>query len=750
MPRRWTRAGRLGRRSHRGGTLSARRTEARNQFLVELDDATRPLIDPEEITATAARLLGQHLHVNRCAYAHVPPGETSLEIGGDFTAGVSSIVGRYPLAAFGDEFARAMRAGVAFAIGDTETDPRAAGARPFYRGARIRALLSVPLHKRGALAGSMALHQITPRRWRADELELTRLVANRCWESIERARVTRNLVRRAGALRLLADAGTLLLADEHPERAISEILRQVADLPELDLALHYRASRDGRTLVLGAAHGLGAGARARVARLPSGAAGSGALAPDREPSACAEAPEEGPLAAVLRELGVQAFCAVPLAPSAVLLGTLVFGSRTRDRFEQEELEFLRTLSHQIASACGRATATLARRDSEERLQQAVAVTELGTFELDLRTGAVIVNAQGRAIYGWDPGEPIVFDRVVACWHPDDRARVLATLDAAMAPGGPGTFDIEQRIVRRDGAERWIRVRGRAWPSGSGGPPDRCVGSYIDVTERKLAEARREQVLQAERAARAEAERVARLKDEFLATVSHELRTPLNAMLGWAQLILRRPMERADLLAAVETIDRNARAQGELIDDLLDMSRIVSGRIRLEMARVDMAAVAERAMASILPAAGAKGLQLETDGFGPGLIVTGDAARLQQVVWNLLSNAVKFTPPGGRIDVGLREDEGRIELSVTDTGVGISREFLPHVFEAFRQQDASTTRAHGGLGLGLSIVKQLVDLHGGQVHAASAGPGAGTRIVVQLPAGARERRTRRDVSERVRA
>jgi CheY-like chemotaxis protein/two-component sensor histidine kinase len=240
------------------------------------------------------------------------------------------------------------------------------------------------------------------------------------------------------------------------------------------------------------------------------------------------------------------------------------------------------------------------------------------------------------------------------------------------------------------------------------------------------------VVEAERAARAEAERASRLKDEFLATLSHELRTPLTAMLGWAKVLLRKREDPETLVRGLEAIERNAAAQARLIDDLLDMNRIVSGKLRLEMQPTDLAEVAQAAVEAVRPSADAKELRLQllVDPLaGP---ITGDPARLQQVVWNLLTNAVKFTPPGGSIELTLRRLEGELELAVADSGIGISAEFLPHVFDRFRQGDASTTRRHGGLGLGLSIARQLVELHGGSITAASEGEGCGARFELRLP------------------
>jgi PAS domain S-box-containing protein len=247
-----------------------------------------------------------------------------------------------------------------------------------------------------------------------------------------------------------------------------------------------------------------------------------------------------------------------------------------------------------------------------------------------------------------------------------------------------------------------------------------------------AAAERKALLESERAARAEAERMSAIKDEFLATLSHELRTPLNAILGWAHMLQSESPDRVDLVKGLQTIERNARAQTLLIDDLLDMSRITSGKLRLEIQTVQPASFIEAAVETVRPAADAKSIRLELSldpGAGP---IAADAGRMQQVVWNILSNAIKFTPSDGAVRIQLARAATHIELRVSDTGVGISPGFMPHLFERFRQGDASSSRRYSGLGLGLSIVKSLVELHGGTVAVTSTGEGQGTTVTVKLP------------------
>jgi len=271
---------------------------------------------------------------------------------------------------------------------------------------------------------------------------------------------------------------------------------------------------------------------------------------------------------------------------------------------------------------------------------------------------------------------------------------------------------------------------------------RVIGTLTiidDVTERVAREAElqaqveeRSRLLSSEKLARNEAERANRLKDDFLATISHELRNPLNAILGWAHMMRLGKLNEANTERAVETIYRNAKSQSQLVADLLDVSRIISGKLRLDVRTVDLISIVNAAIDSIRPATDAKSIRLQTlldPAAGP---ISGDADRLQQIVWNLLTNAVKFTPKGGRIQVKLQRIDSHVEIVVTDSGVGINKEFLPYVFDRFRQADASTTRIHGGLGLGLSIVHQLVDLHGGTVAVESEGEGKGATFTIMLP------------------
>ncbi len=293
------------------------------------------------------------------------------------------------------------------------------------------------------------------------------------------------------------------------------------------------------------------------------------------------------------------------------------------------------------------------------------------------------------------------------------------------------FEMEFPLRGADGAFQWFltRVNPVFDPQGE---VVRWFGTNTNVDRVKRAEADRERLLASEKEARERAERETQMKDEFLATVSHELRTPLNAVLGWAT-ILRETQAQEEVAEGLAVIERNARAQAEIIEDLLDMNRIISGKVRLDVQRVDLVPIIEAAIESVKPMATARQIRL-TSVLDPHVgQVSADPGRLQQVLWNLLTNGVKFTPKAGRVHVALGRVNSHLEISVSDTGEGITAEFLPHVFDRFRQADGTITRRHRGLGLGLAIVKNLVELHGGTASVESAGLNQGSTFYVCLPA-----------------
>jgi PAS domain S-box-containing protein len=369
--------------------------------------------------------------------------------------------------------------------------------------------------------------------------------------------------------------------------------------------------------------------------------------------------------------------------------------------------------------------------ADDRLRIALNAAKMAAWEWDPIADTLIISDTAGEVFGLARGRTLSSgNQGAGIIHPDDlpahRARLQKAID------GLTSFHSQFRVVRPlDGAIAWMEERGFARRDRVTGQV-RVSGVVMDVTESKKAEQERERLLERERFARGEAERASRLKEDFLTTLSHELRTPLNAILGWTHILERGRGDPATLAEGLAVISRNARAQTQMIEDLLDMSRISSGKLRLEVQRVGLSEVTLAAIESVRPAAEAKEIRLIKVLDPVRTVVSGDPHRLQQVVWNLLNNAIKFTPKGGRVQVVLERINSHVELSVNDNGTGIEASFLPHVFERFRQADASTKRSFGGLGLGLSIVKQLVELHGGTVSAASPGEGQGATFTVRLP------------------
>jgi PAS domain S-box-containing protein len=366
--------------------------------------------------------------------------------------------------------------------------------------------------------------------------------------------------------------------------------------------------------------------------------------------------------------------------------------------------------------------------TEERIRWLVDAMPLCVWATAATGEAYYCNAVWAEFSGLDPVHSAFFGIEAA--HPDDVARVRAAIDSAFAGGA--LLETEVRLKRAsDGIYRWHLLRA---------VPERDVHDEVkgwiatatDIEEHKRGEAVRIRLLEQEKEARTEAEAANRMKDEFLATVSHELRTPLTAILGWARIIRGGKLDPAKFMRGLDVIERNGRSQAAIIDDILDVSRIITGKLRLELDAIDLPAVVQAAMDTVRPAVEAKGIRMEWKSDLPDKRFTGDPDRLQQIVWNLLSNAIKFTPKGGEVEIATSQIDSHIEICVSDTGQGISPAFLPHVFDRFRQADGTSTRRHGGLGLGLAIVRHLVELHGGTVHVESPGEGKGSTFTVRLP------------------
>ncbi len=371
----------------------------------------------------------------------------------------------------------------------------------------------------------------------------------------------------------------------------------------------------------------------------------------------------------------------------------------------------------------------ALRESERRLKLSVTAGRAGTWEWRIKEEKMIWSDEYYDLYGLKPGEmEPTLENFLFCVHIDDRDRMLLEMSEVLQERKDAEHEF--RFIRPDGSVRWAHSSAQLTLD-EFGEPEMMIGIMIDITERKQAEMEREELLRKEQEARAQAEAANRSKDEFVAMVSHELRSPLNAMLGWSKILKKGGVDAKTQSHAVEVIERSARAQQNLIEDLLDMARIVGGKLRLETRPVNLARVVEAAADVVRPAAEAREIELRVS-IKSADEITGDMDRLQQVIWNLLSNAVKFTTHGGSVEVILERVGPSAQITVTDTGRGIKAEDLPFIFDRFHQADSSSTRRFTGLGLGLALVKHLVELHGGQVSAESIGEGQGASFIVRLP------------------
>jgi PAS domain S-box-containing protein len=445
---------------------------------------------------------------------------------------------------------------------------------------------------------------------------------------------------------------------------------------------------------------------------------------DPEPIVVSDVAADPSLAPFLETIvaeGIAAMTFIPLVSLHRVIGKFMLYYDRPHATSVGELQLASVIAAQVAFAVERTRTEEQARRSENRLRFALDAASMGTWDWDLTSNAVEWSDNLERLHGLPPGS---FDRSFASYereiHPDDRARVVAAAQRAIAEGTP--YEVEYRLVAPDGSIRWCEGKGVV--EYVDGRAVRMSGVCMMTTRRK----------QAELARLAAAEEASRLKDEFLATLSHELRTPLNAILGWVQMLQGSTLSDDRLAQAIDVIDRNARLQTKLIEDILDVSRIITGKLHIDRGPVSVAPLIDTVVTGIAPAAEAKDIQLIVNVADPLPPIDGDLKRLHQVFGNVLSNAVKFTPEGGRIELRCDIRGSCLVVEVADTGVGIPPDFLPHVFDRFRQADSRFTRRHGGLGLGLAIARHLVEQHGGEIAAASAGTGQGTTVTIRLPIG----------------
>lgn len=429
--------------------------------------------------------------------------------------------------------------------------------------------------------------------------------------------------------------------------------------------------------------------------------------------------------------GERSYVTVPLLRDGHWVASLWVSDDRPRRWTENEITLLETVAERTWITVEKLRVDAALRESEERLRVATEAAQMFSWETDLQRGVVTWSDNAARIIGCDArdlpsrrGDDLFFV------DPVQHARAREAFEEALRAGSD-QYAFEFHSGEDDAQRRYWNAQARIMRDASG-TPLRVVGVTQDVTARKRAELERERLLANEQELRTRAEESSRLKDEFLAIVSHELRTPMTSILGWASLLKTAQLEEATCRTAYDAIDSGIRTQTRIVDDLLDVGRIIGGKLRIEPQIISVFSPIREAIGTVAAAAEAKSIEIVVKGDAEARVVSADHARLQQVFWNLLSNAVRFTPVGGRVSVDVSADEDVVSVAVSDTGEGIAPEFIGRIFERFSQADGSSTRRHGGLGLGLSIVRYIVELHGGSVAAFSAGRGKGATFTVKLP------------------
>ena len=422
---------------------------------------------------------------------------------------------------------------------------------------------------------------------------------------------------------------------------------------------------------------------------------------------------------VFAEEGIGALAFIPLVSSGRVIGKFMIYHDESRVLADDERQLAEMIAAQVAFALERARAEASLQRSDERLRFALDAAAMGAWEMDLQNHTVSWSDSLYHLHGHEPGAfDSGFDSYERIIYVEDRERVRTSIRWAVE--GERPYDIEYRVIGADGVARWIESKGRV--EYEDGRAVRMTGVCIEVTRRK----------QAEFARLADVQEANQLKDQFMATLSHELRTPLNAILGWIQVLDHDLASPARARHAIDILRRNAKLQAQLIEDILDVSRIVTGKLTIETQPLDIAGLVDSTLSGLLPTAALKQIRVTSDIPAALPTIAGDPKRLQQVLSNVISNAIKFTPDGGEVRIAGEVSGQTLSIEVRDSGIGIDPELLPFVFERFRQGDSGSTRLYGGLGLGLAIARHLIERHGGAIEAHSDGIGLGTRFVIRLP------------------
>ena len=669
---------------------------SRDRFLAELAIATQPLTSAVELMDTTARLLAEHLKVDRCAYAEVED-ETTFVITGNYAPAVPSIIGRWPIAAFGPACVRDMNAGRAYVVTDTDAHPEIGpNDLPAYRATTIRAVICVPLHKHGRLIAAMAVHRIEPRRWTEHEIDLVRLVVARCWESLERARVTRTLQDSEARYRAMVEASpdcVMLLAADGAILQINEagvsLIEGENERALLGTSIYDVIAREHRARFRNWSEGVARGERGTLDFELIGHRGS-------------------------RRWVEMSTAAIHMADQRAQLTV------TRDM-------------------TARVYAERALSESRARLDYAVQLSGVGFWYCDLPFDELIWDDRVKEHFFLPHDARVTIDVFYERIHAEDRELTRAAIDRSIRERS--SYDVVYRTVCPTTREiKYVRALGGT-AYDDAGQPRRFDGVTVDVTAARRDQERLARLLAYEQEIGRERARLLaqlreqeRRKDEFLATLAHELRNPLAPIVLGLELL-----QRAGTPESVQrthaTMQRQLGHLVRIVDDLLDVSRVTLGKLDLQRERLDFHSVLASALETARPAIEASGQTLHVEVPPEPLWVDGDPTRLSQVLANLLSNATRYTHANGRIEVRVGSQGDHLEVAIRDDGIGIPPDMLEKIFDVFTQVSRSVKQARGGLGIGLTLVRRLVELHGGTITAASDGPGTGSTFTLLLPLGA---------------
>lgn len=539
----------------------------------------------------------------------------------------------------------------------------------------------------------------------------------------ERKQAAELLRRRSERMQLLSELLAQLIGAADSQTVVRDLFPKVAKNLDVDTYFNFMLSESGEHLVMHSCGGVAPEVQESIKTLPLGTAICGTVALLRQPIIATDIQHStDPKADLVRGIGIQAYACHPLMVGERLLGTLSFASHTRPAFDAEEIEFLRLITQYAAIALDRLKTTEAMEKNAKQLGVALGAAQLGTWNWDAETDAMTISGRTGEIYGLNAGTYPSRSVLRRLLHPDDRELARDSAQKSVETGCD--YDVEYRVRRPKGGYRWVTAKGRCVFHPDGRLAG-MLGVAQDITESKEAETRLREAATAAEAAN-------RSKDLFLAVLSHELRTPLTPVLLAADTMEHDAALPAEFKADIAMIRRNVELEAKIIDDLLDISRITSGKLNLNLESVDVNASIRQVCAMCAAQITERSIDVRCDFAEDAGTVLADSARLQQVLWNLLNNAVKFTPEGGVIDIRTMRLDGHLRIQVQDSGMGISPELLPQIFNAFEQGDIRITRQFGGLGLGLAITKALVDMHHGTILAESDGMSTGARFTVILP------------------